>query len=556
MSPTYGFPLVVLLCALVLARPGRLPARVALAARSPLAPWAVAAATFALLAWVWGGLRPWAVVHDEAAYLLQARIFAHGHWTGPHPPIPEFFEQFHVLVEPRLAGKYPPGHSLLLVPGVWLGVPGLVPLLLDALAGALLFVLARRALGAGAALLAWAVWITARGTDTALASYFSETTTTALWLAGWWLVLRWRERRGAGTLILLTALVAWGGITRPLTMFAYMLPVAAVLAPPLLRERRWRQIGVAAAAGLAICAIVPLWSARTAGSWRTNPYREYSRIYFPFDHPGFGPDPSPPLRPLQPEMREYYADNSRYRAAHLPERLPGTLLLRARMALRGVFCQGPYGVCGWRGWLVPLAVIGVVAAPAPLWFAIGTALLLFFSYAGFYHKAEWALYYTEALPVVGAVAACGARLAAGALARRAAGTARGWRLRRDAVLAAAAVCVLAFSARPLTLLRQMNSARAAYFRDFARRADAIPEPRAMVFVRYAPRHIYHNSLIENAPDWRTARVWVVRDRGADNARLMRADPRRAAYLYDESAKRMLRIDPAHPSPASTPIPPR
>src|SRR5260370_11675979 len=94
--------------------------------------------------WVWGSLDQVAVFHDEAAYLLQAKIFASGRWAAPARPLPEFFEQFHVLVTPVFASKYWPGHSLLMVPGVWLGLPGLVPVLLSGLTGALCFGLARR----------------------------------------------------------------------------------------------------------------------------------------------------------------------------------------------------------------------------------------------------------------------------------------------------------------------------------------------------------------------------------------------------------------------------
>ena len=75
--------------------------------------------TAVFMAWLWGGLDQVAVVHDEAAYLLQARIYAGGHWTAPGLPLPEFFEQYHVFVTPILTPKYPPGHALILVPGIW-----------------------------------------------------------------------------------------------------------------------------------------------------------------------------------------------------------------------------------------------------------------------------------------------------------------------------------------------------------------------------------------------------------------------------------------------------
>src|SRR6266516_4660910 len=103
---------------------------------------AVVALLSAATTWiVWRSLNDVATVHDEASYLLQAQLFARGEWTAPAAPIPAFFEQFHIFVDPVIASKYPPGHSLLLVPGIWFGLPGLLPLLLVAASGALVFAL-------------------------------------------------------------------------------------------------------------------------------------------------------------------------------------------------------------------------------------------------------------------------------------------------------------------------------------------------------------------------------------------------------------------------------
>ncbi len=126
--------------------------------------WAVAAAlglvTGVLVAYVWGGFRQLPVIHDEAAYLLQARIFATGHWTAPGAPLPEFFEQLYVFNTPVVASKYWPAHSLLMVPGTWAGFPGAVPIALWCVSGALVFVMARRMLGVWPAAVVWLLWAT------------------------------------------------------------------------------------------------------------------------------------------------------------------------------------------------------------------------------------------------------------------------------------------------------------------------------------------------------------------------------------------------------------
>ncbi|HTD52975.1 MAG TPA: hypothetical protein VK780_08120, partial [Thermoanaerobaculia bacterium] len=153
---------------------------------SRLAPFFFGCLTAIEIAFVWGSLKPVAVVHDEAAYLLQAKIFATGHWTAPPRPLPEFFEQFHVLVTPVFAGKYPPGHSMLLVPGIWLGVPGLMPVILAGIAGGLVFLLARRFANPWVGLLTWLLWTSSPGNLRFVPSYLSQNTTVVLWLAGWW----------------------------------------------------------------------------------------------------------------------------------------------------------------------------------------------------------------------------------------------------------------------------------------------------------------------------------------------------------------------------------
>ena len=62
---------------------------------APLALFAVAAVIFTI---AWGSWTAIPVIHDEASYLFQAKLFASGQWTAPSPPIPEFFEQWHVFV--------------------------------------------------------------------------------------------------------------------------------------------------------------------------------------------------------------------------------------------------------------------------------------------------------------------------------------------------------------------------------------------------------------------------------------------------------------------------
>lgn len=96
---------------------------------------------------------------DEIGQVLQARIFAQGRlWLSP-PAFPEFFSALHVI---DFGGKYythfPPGGSIALIPGVWLGVPWIIGPLFGAVSAALFWALAgqiepRPAIALGATLL-------------------------------------------------------------------------------------------------------------------------------------------------------------------------------------------------------------------------------------------------------------------------------------------------------------------------------------------------------------------------------------------------------------------
>ena len=64
----------------------------------------------------------------------------------------------------------------------------------------------------------------------------------------------------------------------------------------------------------------------------------------------------------------------------------------------------------------------------------------------------------------------------------------------------------------------------------------------MVFIRYAPHHSPHESLVTNEPDLQAARAWTVYDRGADNIRLIRFAPDRTPYLFDDEHRVLVQLD--------------
>jgi hypothetical protein len=486
-------------------------------------PWIAGAITAAVFAGIWSASRWQPIFHDEAAYVLQAGIFAHGRWADPAPPLPEFFEQMHVLVEPVRAAKYFPGHSLLLAPAVAVGLTAGIPLLLAFGSASLLVVLSRRLANGWVALFAWLVWLAAPGGLRFRPTFLSEVTTDFLWLAGWWALLRWWESGRPRFLVTLAACIGWAAITRPLTALLYAIPVGAVVLWKAAAERRWRAVGLAALVGVAILGLVPLWSARTTGSWRTTPLAIYTRTYLPFDRLGFSADPTPPKRALPPDMQAIYEKFQNLGAEHA--RTSPAAVLGTRVAALGTAVWGSS-----RLLFGALAVVGLCVLPRRALPAVLAAALLPIGYVLYSHIPDWSVYYLESHSVLAFLTGLG--LWAVLTFGESAATARGRAWRTAAAAGAAAVLVM------LVVLRagERSDERRSYGAGqlaFRKTIAGLSGP-SVVFVRYGPGHDPHRALVVNPPDLERARVWIAHDRGVDDARLLGVVPDRTPWLYDEA----------------------
>jgi hypothetical protein len=502
------------------------------------APVVAGVLTALFVGWIWGSLREPSFVHDEAAYRLQAEIFASFHLSGAPPPLPEFFEQYHVLLVPRLAPKYWPGHALLLVPGIWLGWPGLVPVLLHGLSGGLLFALARRLARRWVGLLAWLLWLSAPMLNAWRATYLSQSTSTALWMLALWALLRWWTSGGRGSLVALAAAVAWMGITRPLTAVALALPVGLLVLVGTWRRRDWASLAPAAATGLAILAVLPIWAFGSTGDPWTLPYMHYTQVYFPYETLGFGEDEAPSQRELPPDMRVFDEGGRATHRAHTLAGLPNAFVARLREAGRE-----EWGYSTWRPILLGFFALGLLGLDRRGWFAMACAASPFVVYLAYAHPPNWAVYYHEVHPILAFVTALGIVRAPSVFAKRSLWASLPSPDRIGLLAAPVAVLVLALGLADATVIRKQVHQRTAFARDFARTLEAVTEEKAIVFVRYHRLHNPHRSLIENPPDFSRARIWVARDRGADNRRLAAAAPDRALYLFDEASGTLYRLQP-------------
>jgi hypothetical protein len=520
---------------------------------SPLVAAAIGIATALVFLWIWKGNTNFSGYHDEASYLFQAKLFASGRWSRPAPPIPEFFEQAYVLVAPRYASIYYPGHPLALVPGIWLNFPPLMPILELGATGMLLFLLARQAAGTAVALLSWVIWLTAPIQPWFRPSYFSEITTSLLWLAAWLGFLRWRRHGGRGALLLCAAAVGWGAVTRPLTMLAFAAPLSIAVVLGARRNRRWRDVAAAALLGAAFLAILPLWSFETTGDARQWPYLLYTRQYTPWTLSVRDPGPVVAERALPPDLAavQDFLHEGRRRFDRMPRLVVlGRRCVHIGMEMWSGNARPSLGQPPWQKWrllLLPFFVVGCIVAGPDGRGALATAACLVLAYLPFWQGGDsWTGYYMEVQSVLAFLTALGLATGVRLLLRNRPPVPG----RVGLVAAGLSGLILAAGWTGLRIVRHEKSVEGLGQRAFRRAVARIPESRAIVFVRYGPKHNIHFSLVENDPDLDRARFWIVHDRGSDDARLAAIAPDRVPYLYDEATKRVTRVSfPAPREPA-------
>jgi hypothetical protein len=249
----------------------------------------VIVAVASLLSSAWAG---WFIprhlprAQDEFAYLVQAQTFAAGQLTNPTPPLWEFFETPHTLLQPTYTGKYQPGPALVLALGLRLGAPIIGVWLASAAFAVSVAWMTAGFLPARWALLAGLLTIGQFGCAHGWAqTYWGG----ALAATGGALVVGgtrrlWRQSRPRDALLLGLGLVLLA-LTRPFEgMLVALLPAGVVL-------ERWRRAGWSNAT-LWRSSLLPLAAVVVAGlafmayyNWRVTgaalrlPYAEYERQY-------------------------------------------------------------------------------------------------------------------------------------------------------------------------------------------------------------------------------------------------------------------------------------
>jgi hypothetical protein len=497
------------------------------------APWVCALVTALCVLFTWGSWRAWPVMHDEWAYWTQATQYAANAWTSAAPVIPEFFEQLYMLVTPVFAAKYWPGHALMLAPGFAIGLPALMPVLLSALSGGLVFALARRVSSAKVAVLTFVLWVSTFGNLRFRASYFSEVTTSFMWLAAWYALVRWRESRTWGWMAIVALATGWGAISRPATMFVFAIPVGVIVIMDTVRGRRWRDLAIGLACGTAVLGMLPLWSARTTGDWRLTPLAAYTKAYLPFDVPGYTVNDAQPERALPPEMERVRGFLREIKTEQATAPAWRTFAERAGFLLRDAFA-------GWRFPFMFAFAVGIAAAGPLGRFVFASMLLLILAYVTQAHTRDWTVYYLEVFPCAAFLAAIGVRHVLRELRARMPVT-----LGATAPIATGAFAMACAALIGIDMLRASAavSRLGASVRAFRAGVTNLETTSNIVFVRYAERRNMHLSLVANEGNLEAARTWVVHDLGSENGRLIRSAPARTPYLYDEATNAFSRVVP-------------
>jgi hypothetical protein len=159
-------------------------------------------------AWVWVGalggfviplalrlvlLRGAPLTDDEGAYRFTAELLASGRLRVPSPPLKLFFDRIFMINDGHLYGQYFIGWSALMVPGVWLGSPGVMNPLYSALTVPALFLVLRRIAGAPWAKAGVLVYLAAPMLMVGAATELSHT--SCLMALAWttWFTLRSRD---------------------------------------------------------------------------------------------------------------------------------------------------------------------------------------------------------------------------------------------------------------------------------------------------------------------------------------------------------------------------
>ncbi|HMP74274.1 MAG TPA: hypothetical protein PKE55_13520 [Kiritimatiellia bacterium] len=482
--------------------------------------------TLLLTSWIASAIFQHApITTDEQSYILQAHLFAEGKLKHPAPPSLQAF-RYPMIILDGAAGwfsRYPPGHSLWLAPGVWIGSLYAMTALAAALGMALTLLCAHRLgvslIATGLALLLSPFFLFTYGT---LMSHTTGFVAAAAMLLGYILWQQTGRHRWA-----LFAGIAWSWLVlnRTYTALLIALPFAVDALWFLWKNRTLRTawIGTACFALSALGGVFALllYNYLTLG----DPFQMTYLYYDPSDKLGFGWRHNHPVFPAPQPVEHTLAK--------------GLSDLRANLLLLDRWLFGfPGGLIVWAaltliGWSRRWSLLLVSSAASV---ALGYVL---FWYPGW--NATGPNYYTEAQPALVLAAAFGVT----ALLQR-------YRSRPRARAALLATAMLAWVTASLAFTITYARDKRAYLEPRAKILAMFENapPKSLIFVKrevidYAwPNH----DLVFN-PRGVNGDVIVARWLGASNGALVRYFDDYTPKSFDISEDGVVSLGPMDDEPS-------
>lgn len=206
---------------------------------------------------------------DEFAQLWHAKILAHGRLSLPADPNPEFFAIDNVIDTGRWYSQFPIGGPMVLVPGVWLGVPWLINPVLAGIAAAAMYVFARHAFGETQGRAAAALFSVTPMVSNMAGSMMNHVATLCFALCSLAALAEWHRaktrRRSLVCASIVGLLLGAMATVRPLDAVATAAAIGAFQLVVVFSDRaRWADLAVQASSGM--IGVVPLLYA----NWATN----------------------------------------------------------------------------------------------------------------------------------------------------------------------------------------------------------------------------------------------------------------------------------------------
>ncbi len=351
-------------------------------------------------------------VIDELAMLFQAKNFAAGRFYAQTPPMVEAFDcEFIVVDGERWYGKYLPGPSLLLVPGVWLGATWIVNPLLGAVAIMLLFVLARQLFGEHVGRLAVLLALVSPFWLMTFASQMSHPGCTTVLLVFAVFMVKATRPAGRSYHAVVAGLALAGAVWfRPYTAMVWAVPWLVYGLVAVVRRRTPRAMVPWFAVSVVI-GVLPLFAYNKilTGDALLMPFVKYA----PTDRLGFGWDVGLPYAAPGHLGGGHTLTKGLNNMALQVDALSRTLLGWPRGVLLLVVIGGLYSALRWHG----LMVLG-----------LGVSLPIAYVFYHFGTPCYGPRYYASALPAYLILVAIGL----GALRRGLQWQMKRWRLPRSA----------------------------------------------------------------------------------------------------------------------------